>query len=92
MSNTRVNDAVQISDRRDRPIDPKVVAQAQALAARYRVATQQSGSGYVGTVAEFPSVLGHGASKEDAIVATRDLLKWAIAYLIESGRTPAPSK
>ena len=78
------------AEARNRPFDPKVVEQARALAARYHIHVDQDGPTFVGTVAEFPGVLGSGPSKAAALDATRDLLKWAVAYLIETGRTPSP--
>ena len=92
MSNMPAKGVVPIKDARDQPIDPKLVAQAESLAAQYRVEMRQESSGFVGKIAAFPSVLGHGSSRQDAIHATRELLKWAIAYLIETGRTPTPGK
>ena len=75
---------------RDRPFDPRVVERAKSLADRYPVTVRRDGQGYVGTVAELPAVFGCGATSESALTATRDLLTWALAYLIEAGRDPAP--
>jgi predicted RNase H-like HicB family nuclease len=88
MSNMPVRDAANSDQARDRPLDPAVVQQAAALAARYLIAVHSGQNGYVGTVEGFPSVLGHGTSEAAAITSTRELLKWAIAYLIDAGRTP----
>src|SRR5688500_6101456 len=75
---------------RDRALDPAVIQRASVLAARYPVAVRSGQGGYVGAVAGFPSVLGHGKSKAAAVSSTRELLKWAVAYLIDTGRTPTP--
>ena len=82
---------VMSEEARDRPFDPKVVEQAAALAALYPIQIRQDRAGYAGTVAAMPSVFGHGRFESAAIDETRDLLKWAIAYLIETGRTPTPT-
>lgn len=76
------------AEARDRPIHPAVVTRAEALAAGYGIRIRRDGAGFAGTVAEMPSVFGHGPSEEAAVGTTRDLLKWAIAYLIEDGHTP----
>ena len=90
MSNTREKNAVNFEETRDRPFDPNVVEQAAALAARFHIRIRRDQHGYAGSVAELPSVFGHGKSKAAALDATRDLLKWAIAYLIEAGHPPMP--
>ena len=76
----------------DRPFDPQTVARAERLAGRYHIEIEvrQEPTGYVGTVAELPAVFGCGASREAAVGKTRELLKWAVAYLLEVGRTPPP--
>ena len=90
MSTMPAKDAAKSEEARDRPLDPAVVARAAALAARYGVEVRQRPDGYVGTVDGFPSVLGHASSEAGAVATTRELLKWAIAYLIEAGRPPVP--
>lgn len=91
MSNMRAKNVVPSEETRNRPFDSKVIEQAAALAARYEIQIRHDQDGYTGTVAELPSVLGHGPSHDAALAATRDLLKWAIAYLIETDRTPSPN-
>jgi len=89
MSQTRGRNVVSYEETRDQPFDPEVVKQAQVLAARYHIDIRPVADGYTGTVMEFPTVFGHGPSEEAALSITRELLKWALAYLIETGRTPA---
>ena len=91
MSSTRAKDVANSEETRNRPFDPKVVEQAAALAARYHIQIRRDRNGYAGTVGALPSILGHGKSKAAAINATRDLLKWSLAYLIETGRAPTPN-
>jgi predicted RNase H-like HicB family nuclease len=65
-----------------------VVARAVDLAAQYRVDVREDSNGFVGTVVAMPTVFGCGASRDAAVNQTRELLKWAIAYLLDTGRTP----
>jgi hypothetical protein len=69
-----------------------VVEQAQALAARYQIRLKRDSRGYVGTVTKLPTVFGFGTSEKAALADTRRHLKWALAYLIEAGRTPLPKR
>jgi predicted RNase H-like HicB family nuclease len=71
-------------------IDPEVVDRAHELSARYSINVMRDGDfGYVGRVAEFPAVFGCGKTDAEALRSTRELLQWALAYLIEAGR-PLP--
>jgi hypothetical protein len=90
MSQTRERNVESCQETRDRPFDPKVVKQAQALAARYHIDIRRAADGYTGTVVELPTVFGYGPSEDAATSTTRELLKWALAYLIETGRAPTP--
>ena len=76
-----------------RPPDPSHVKTAAALAARYEISVERNGEhGYVGTVAEVPKVFGCGHGVDECRSATRELLTWALVYLIEEGRTiPSPA-
>jgi predicted RNase H-like HicB family nuclease len=67
-----------------------VIDQAQELSTRYSINVMRDGDyGYVGRVSEFPTVFGCGETDSEALRSTRELLKWALAYLIESDR-PVP--
>jgi hypothetical protein len=72
--------------------ETSLVAQAEELAGRYQIQVRQDGPGaFVGTVSRLPTVFGCGASESAAVVKTREMLKWALAYLLERDRTlPAP--
>ena len=91
MSNRHVISAASSGETRDRPFDAQVVEQAQALAAHYQIRVERDSRGYVGKVVNLPTVFGFGMSEEAAKCTARDHLKWALAYLIEEGRTPSPS-
>ena len=90
MSTTREKNVVTSKEARDRSFEPAVLEQATGLAAQYTIQLRPDHGGFAGTVAAFPAVMGHGASRSAAVDTTRDLLKWAIAYLIETGRPPTP--
>src|SRR4051794_24148464 len=92
MSHTPAKSAPSSAATLDRPFDPQVVERARDLSARYEIHIAHDGkSGYVGRVAELPTVFGCGTTDADAFRATRELLQWALAYLIEQDRPlPAP--
>jgi predicted RNase H-like HicB family nuclease len=92
MSNRRVKSAARSGATRDRPFDPRVVERARALAARYEVHVERNPRGYVGTVTELPTVFGFGTSEAAARSDARRHLKWALAHLIETGRTPSSKR
>ena len=78
--------------RRDRPIDPKLVRRAKALAEGYQVRVERNSRGFVGTVIDLPTVFGVGASEAAALADARRHLKWALAYLLAAGRAPSRAK
>jgi predicted RNase H-like HicB family nuclease len=82
---------ISATENRDRPFDGQVVEQAQNLAALYQVRIERDSRGYLGKVVDLPTIIGFGTSEETALRTTREHLKWALAYLIETGRTPSPS-
>lgn len=91
MSRTPAKSALSSVETPDRPFDPQVVERARGLSARYEIHVAPDGeSGYVGRVAELPTVFGCGATDAEALRATRELLQWALAYLIEQDR-PLPA-
>ena len=90
MSNKQAISAANSGETRDRPFDPQVVEQAQVLAAHYQIRVEQDSRGYLGNVVDLPTIFGFGTSEEAALRTTREHLKWALAYLIETGRTPSP--
>jgi hypothetical protein len=77
----------------DRSFDASVVARAEELAGLYHIDVKREGSApYVGRVVEMPTVFGCGGSRAAAAVETREMLKWALAYMLEKGRTPPKPK
>ena len=92
MSLMHARNVTNFAEERDRPFDPLVVEQATVLAARYHIDVADDSGGFVGTVTGFSTVRGFGPSRAAALSTTRDLLKWVLAYLIESGRTPSPRR
>jgi len=87
MSNKPVKSAASSRAKRDRPIDPHVVRRALKLAAGYEIRVEPNSRGYVGTVADLPTVFGVGPSEAAALADARRHLAWALAYLLDSGRT-----
>ena len=89
MSRTPVKSAPASGQTPDHPFDRKVVERAARLAERYRIEVRQDGGAtYVGTVVGMPTVFGCGDSPDTASTKTREMLKWAIAYMLEQGRDP----
>lgn len=92
MSSKHAKPVVNSAEKRSRPFDVETVRQANALVARYEIRVEANRHGFVGTVNSLPTVFGCGASREAALSNARDHLKWALAYLIEAGRTPTPDR
>ena len=90
MSNRHEISAANSGETRDRPFDALVIEQAQFLAAKYQIRVERDGRGFIGKVVELPSVFGFGMTEEAALSVARNHLKWALAYLIETNRTPSP--
>ena len=90
MSSTRATNVASSRAAPDRPIDPSIVRRAQALLSRYPIQLHRDGDSYRGSVKQFTLLMGHGPSKDAARRTTRKLLKWALAYLLES-RRPLPA-
>lgn len=90
MSSRHAKSATGSAETRTRPFDALIVGQADTLADRYEITVEANGSGFVGTVASLPTVFGCGTSRQAARDNARDHLKWALAYMIETGRTPTP--
>jgi predicted RNase H-like HicB family nuclease len=90
VSNGNEITAANSGESRDRPFDAQVVEQARALAAHYQIRVERHSRGYLGKVVDLPTIFGFGTSEDAALRTTREHLKWALAYLIETGRTPSP--
>jgi hypothetical protein len=57
-----------------------------------KIHVERDSRGYIGTVTKLPTVFGFGTSRQAALDNARRHLKWALAYLIEAGRTPSPNR
>lgn len=77
----------------DRPFNPAHLAQAERAIDRYTLVIRKDPeAGYLGTWLEFPGVLGVGDTFAKCHTEARDLLKTALACLIEVGESlPAPA-
>ncbi len=91
MSNRHEISAANSGETRDRPFEAQVIEQAEALAAHYQIRIERDSRGYLGKVVDLPTIFGCGTSEEAALRTTREHLKWAPAYLVETSRTPSPS-
>jgi|SRR4051812_17530516 predicted RNase H-like HicB family nuclease len=78
------------SKRIDRAFPRDVLRRARAIAARYQIVIQQEDDGYYGRGLEMPGVMNDGKTAADCVKATRESLISAVAYLLESGKTPPP--
>lgn len=92
MSSKHAKPVINSAETRSRPFDVETVRQAGALVPRYEIRVEAAQHGFVGTVNSMPTVFGCGRSRESALSNARDHLKWALAYLIETGRTPMPDR
>jgi predicted RNase H-like HicB family nuclease len=91
MSSTHVDHSSDAEKALGQPFHPAVIERAHELAAHYEIRiARNGGAGYVGRVTELPAVAGHGQTDAEALRVTRELLQWAIAYLIEKSR-PVPT-
>jgi predicted RNase H-like HicB family nuclease len=65
-----------------------VLRRAAQIAARYQIVIQQEEDGYYGRGLEMPGVMNDGRTPAECLKATRESLVSAVAYLLESGKTP----
>lgn len=73
-----------------RPFAPKVLAEAQQVAADYQVIVQSENGHWYGRGLEMPHVFGDGKTAEACVEDTLSALTAAVAFLIESGQSPPP--
>ena len=72
----------------DRPFEPSILRRAKEIAERYQIIIQEEDGEFFGRGLELPLVMNDGKTPADCIKATRQSLTSAIAYLLESGKTP----
>ena len=82
------------SDAIDRPFDPAVLENAKAIAWKYQIVLEpHEDCGYIGSALELPTVYSDAKTADECVAVVREALTAAVAYLIESGKTPpAPAK
>src|SRR4051794_41669519 len=78
------------SKRIDRAFAREVLRRAREIAARYQIVIQQEDDAYYGRGLEMPGVMNDGKTPAACLKTTRDSLVAAVAYLLESGKTPPP--
>lgn len=86
--------AVRKAEALDRPFDPKVLAEANRLAAEYQIAVRfdKAEGGWVGRCVELPLCIGFGADPTKCVQEAREVVVTAAATMIESGeKMPVPA-
>jgi len=76
------------SRRIDRPFDPALFRRARKIADNYQIVIQSEDGEYYGRGLEMPFIMSDGKTPDECVRATRDALTAAVAYLLESGKTP----
>ncbi len=76
----------------DRPITPKIMERAQAIARQYQVIVSCEEGQWFGRGLELPRVFGDGKTANQCIENTREALAVAVACMLEEGeRPPTPA-
>jgi predicted RNase H-like HicB family nuclease len=75
----------------DRPFSPAILRKARAIAQTYQIVLHQEDGEYYGRSVEMPNIMNDGATPDQCVKATRDILTTAIAYMLETGQAPPPS-
>src|SRR5437763_16898943 len=76
------------SRRIDRPFDADLLRRAKIIADNYQIVIQSEDGAYFGRRLEMPFVMSDGKTPDECVHATREALTVAVAYLLESGKTP----
>jgi len=72
----------------DRPFAAQLLRQAKGIVAQYQVVIYEEDGEFFGRGLEMPLVMGDGKTADACMENTREALVAAVAYLIESGKTP----
>ncbi len=76
-----------------RPFDGSILAEAKAIAGRYKIIVEFEDGEWFGHGLEMPTVFGDGRTVQAAVANTRAALVTAVAYMLEKGQTPpAPAR
>lgn len=76
----------------NRPFDPEILRQAEALASKYQVILWEEENWYYGHGLEFPHAYGDGKTPTAAVIDTRKAFVLAAASMLEDGeRPPVPT-
>jgi len=75
----------------DRPFAREILRKARIIAESYQIVLHQEDGEYYGRSVELPNVMNDGATPDQCVKATRDILTTAIAYMLESGQVPPPA-
>jgi len=72
----------------DRPFDQSILRRAREIVSGYQIILHFEDGLYYGRGLELPTAMNHGKTPDECVRATRDILTTAVAYLLESGKTP----
>ena len=72
----------------NRPFPPAILRKARAIAQTYQIVLHQEDGEYYGRSVEMPNIMNDGATPDQCVKATRDILTTAIAYMLETGQAP----
>ena len=72
----------------DRPFDQRILAEAKAIAGRYKIVLEFDAGDWYGSGLELPTAFGDGKTPQAAVADTRQALILAVAYMLEKGQTP----
>jgi predicted RNase H-like HicB family nuclease len=72
----------------DRPFERQVLTRAERIAAEYQILMWQEDGEYYGRGLEMPHVIGDGPTPDQCMRNTRNILKTAVAVMLEDGQAP----
>jgi predicted RNase H-like HicB family nuclease len=77
----------------DRPVEPRVMAKARAIAEEYQVILSCEEGHWYGRGLELPNIHGDGKTVSQCVANTREAFSGWVAYLLEEGqRPPTPAR
>src|SRR5438067_2384936 len=76
--------------RPDRPFDPALLDKARRIAARYQIILKEEDGEYYGRALELPNAMEDGATPDECVRKTREILTTAVAVMLEDGESPPP--
>jgi predicted RNase H-like HicB family nuclease len=74
----------------DRPFEPAILRRAKKIADAYHIILHFEDGEYYGRGLEMPNVMNDGKTPDECVRNTREMLRTAIAFMLEEGQTPPP--